>query len=244
MNNKQLTYLNGMKDGLPICAAYLAVSITFGFSAVQSEMPAWLATLLSATALTSTGQFAGINMILLGSSFIEIIVASLMINLRYFLMSLSLSQQIDQSTGTLKRIAMGFVVTDEIFAVASSKKSDLNFKYFMGLGFTPWAGWTLGTAIGALANSILPQRLELAMGIALYCMFIAIIIPPAKTEKKLFICIGISILLSCIIYFFIPQITFWFRVIIVAVIASSIMAFFFPIKTEEEIKKEEIKHDI
>lgn len=236
MNNNKLTFLDGIKDGLPICAAYLAVSITFGFMVVQNNLPAWLGVLMSATALTSTGQFAGINMILLGSSFFEIILTSFMINLRYFLMSLSLSQQLDSTTNTLKRFLMGFIVTDEIFAVGSSKGKELNFIYFMGLGLTPWLGWTGGTLIGAVANTFLPQKLSIAMGIALYCMFIAIIVPPAKNDKNLIVCIALSIFLSCILYYLIPQISFGFRVIIVAVVVSAIMAQYTQMKEKSASK--------
>lgn len=246
MENKP-TYFDGIKQGLPICVAYLAVSFTFGLVAVRGGIPVWLATVISATNLTSAGQFAGINMIAAGAGYLEIALAVFVINSRYMLMSLSLSQQLDRETNTLKRLIMSCFVTDEIFAVASTQKDKLNFKYFLGLATTPYIGWTVGTLLGGLVNGLLPENLRAAMGIALYCMFIAIIVPPAKKSKSIIFCILIATGLSCMLEFtpVLKNISFGFRVIIASVAAAAVTAVIFPVKEDGEtnLPKDEISGD-
>ncbi len=232
---EKLKFTNGIKDGLPICFAYLAVSFTFGIAAVQDGLSALLATLISATNITSAGQFAGLKMIAEGALFLEIGIAVFIINSRYMLMSLSLAQNIPQETKTLKRLVMSIFVTDEIFAVSHSKGKSVNFKYFLGLALTPYLGWTLGTLLGGLTDSLLPQSLQYAMGIALYCMFIAIIIPPAKKSIPITFCIGLSVILSCLFYYtpYLNRVNFGITVIICSLVSASVTAIAFPVKEKD-----------
>ena len=232
---EKVTFADGIKEGLPICIAYVAVSFTFGLVVVGYGAPAWLATLISATNLTSAGQFAGVSLMAQSAAYIEIIIAVLVINLRYALMSMSMSQQLDDETGTGKRLLMSAFITDETFAVATTKKRDLNFAYFMGLTLTPYFGWSLGTLAGALVGAILPDRLCAAMGIALYCMFIAIIIPPCKKSRAIIFCILLSVALTCLMYYlpFLAFITAGFRVVIAACVAAGVTAFVCPVKDDE-----------
>lgn len=232
---KELRYLDGLKDGLPICFAYLAVSFTFGLVTVKSGISAWVATLISATNLTSAGQFAGVNMMLALSGYFEIALAVFVINSRYMLMSLSISQQLDGSVGTLKRLFMSCFVTDEIFALASVQKRNLNFKYFVGLATTPYFGWAIGTLLGGLVNDLLPERLQVAMGIALYCMFIAIIVPPAIKSFAVVVAIGLATAFSCVLYYVpvLNEISVGFRVIISSVLSACITAGIFPVYDDD-----------
>lgn len=231
---KKLSFTNGIKDGLPICFAYLAVSFTFGLTAVQQGLNVFLATLISATNITSAGQFAGLKMIVEGTSFFVVFLAVFIINSRYMLMSLSLAQNLPEGTNTKKRLIMSIFVTDEIFAVGYDKGKDINFIYFIGLSLTPYIGWTTGTFLGGLTDSLLPESLSLAMGIALYCMFIAIIVPPAKKSKPICFCIALSIALSCLFYFtpYLNKINFGVTVIICSLVSSCITAWLYPIKEE------------
>lgn len=234
--DKQLTYFNGLKHGIPICFAYIAVSFTFGLVAVNYGLPAWLATLISATNLTSAGQFAGINMMAVAAGYFEVAMAVFIINSRYMLMSLSISQQLDGKYGTVKIMIMSVFVTDEIFAIASTQKEKLNFKYFLGLATTPYIGWVIGTLLGALVNNLLPASLQNAMGIALYCMFIAIITPPAMRSKSIAFCIFLAVGFSCMLHFIpgLNTISIGFRVIIASVLAALITAAIFPVKEKNE----------
>ncbi len=241
---KKLGYKNGIIDGLPICFAYLAVSFTFGLT-VTNDGFSWLfATIISGTNLTSAGQFAGIEMIAAGAAVLEVFIAVFIINSRYILMSLTLSQYLPEKTGIAKRAMMSFFVTDEIFAVANYRQDKLSFKYFMGLATTPYLGWTIGTLLGGLINSLLPPSLQTAMGIALYCMFIAIIFPPAKKSLPITFCILIATALSCAFYFipFLNQISMGIRVIISSVVSAILTAIIFPRKDDDKSEKiEEVK---
>ncbi len=242
---KKYDYKCGVIDGLPVGFAYLAVSFSFGIFAVQSGLPAWLATVMSATNITSAGQFAGVTLMAEMAAIVEVFFTVLVINIRYFLMSLSLSQQLDEKTPLWKRLIMAHFITDEIFAVASLSKKNLNFKYFMGLATTPLFGWTLGTLLGGLINNALPQSLQAALAIALYCMFIALIIPPAKKSKGIVVTIALAIGLSCFFYFtpYVKDyISSGIRVILSSLIAAAIAAWLFPIKVDED-EKEEIKNE-
>lgn len=232
---KSSPYLRGLKDGLPVCFAYLAVSFTFGIAATQKGFSALFSTLLSGTNLTSAGQFSGLEMISAGVSLIELFFAVFIINSRYLLMSLSLSQKLEKNVGIAKRLFMSFFVTDEIFAITNFSKGELKTSYFLGVATTPYFGWTLGTLLGAIVNGILPPSLQTAMSIAIYCMFIAIIIPPAKKELSVFICILLSGALSCVFFYvpYIKEMSAGIKIIIVSLLSAVFCAILFPKKEGE-----------
>ncbi len=177
-NGRDFNY--GFRKGLPIALGYIPVSFTFGLMAVTGGLPVWLTIFISASNITSAGQFAGTSLILAGAGYLEITLTTFIINIRYMLMSLSLSQKIQNKMPMYQRLIFAFGITDETFSVASMEQGKLPFYYLLGLITGPVCGWTLGTAMGALICSRLPENLSNAMGIALYGMFIAIIIPPAK----------------------------------------------------------------
>jgi len=171
--NKHFTY--GLKRGFPIALGYLPVSFTFGLMAVSGGMPIWMAIFISMSNLTSAGQFAGTNLILQGASLFEITLTTFIINIRYMLMSLSLTQRLGKDMTLPRRLLIGFGVTDETFTVASMEQGSLGFPFLLGLITGPFIGWSVGTALGAMICAALPSSLSNAMGIALYGMFIAII---------------------------------------------------------------------
>ncbi len=235
--NNVLTFKNGLTDGLPIGLGYLSVAFAFGVQASLLGLPVLISILISMTNLTSAGQLAGITVISTCGTILEIILTQLVINARYFLMSISLSQKLDDSFTMPHRFLCSAGVTDEIFAVAVSKKQQLNKKYFYGLVILPYVGWTLGTVLGAVAGNILPTQLQAALGIALYAMFIAIIIPPATKELSVILVILLSAGISCLFYF-VPvlfnNVSQGIAIIISAVVSAGIVAFFFPVKQEKE----------
>jgi predicted branched-subunit amino acid permease len=186
----------GLIDGLPIAFGYLAVSFAFGLYAANGGMAPLTAAFLSITNLTSAGQFAGTSLIFQQAPWFEIALTVLLINIRYLLMSLSLSQKIRAGTGPLKRLLISYGVTDEIYAVAISQPGEISASYMAGLIGLPVAGWTLGTLLGAAAGQILPDSLNSALGIALYAMFVAIVIPPARRSRPIRLVVGLAALLS------------------------------------------------
>lgn len=226
------SYSKGFKDGVPIGLGYLSVSFTFGMMAVNTGLPIWVAVLMSMTNLTSAGQFAGIALITTGAPYIEMALTQLVINLRYALMSLSLSQKADKSFNILHRLLISFGITDEVFAVASGQSSEIGTRYMYGLITAPYLGWTLGTFIGAAASTLLPETIGSALNIAIYGMFIAIIIPPAKHSLPVLKVILLSVVLSCLLRYtpVLNQLSGGFVIIICALVASAIGALLFPIK--------------
>ncbi len=236
--SKKLSFNNGISDGLPIGLGYLSVSFAFGVQASILGIPFYMSLFISMTNLTSAGQLAGLTVIASLGTFLEIILTQLIINSRYFLMSLTLSQKVDESFSIGQRFFLSAFVTDEIFAVASNKRGLINKKYFFGLVILPYIGWATGTLLGAVAGSSLPVQITNALGIALYAMFIAIIIPPAISVKGVLPCVLMATALSSAFYF-IPifaNLPNGFRYIISAVVSALITAYFFPIAQEENNK--------
>ena len=223
-------FKKGIKSGLPIGIGYIPVSFTFGFLAVSGGLPIWVAVMISLTNLTSAGQFAGTNLIFAGAGYLEVALTTFVINIRYMLMSLSLSQKLERKTGTLARLALAFGITDETFVVGSLKPGTLTAPFMLGLILMPIAGWNLGTLMGGCISTLLPQALQNAMGIALYAMFIALIIPAAKASVHVLCIICIAVAVQCGLNY-IPVFSFLsdgFRVIISTVAAAGLGAWLFP----------------
>lgn len=228
-------FKEGIKDGFPICLGYISVSMAFGLSAVKMGIPVWTAVLMSLTNLTSAGQFAGTTLLATHGTYLELIASMLIINIRYFLMSLSVSQKVDDEFTIGKRMITSFGITDEVFAVSTQRKKKLSFPYMMGLILTPVLGWTMGTLIGAVMTSLLPEALSDAMGIALYGMFIAIIVPPARDHKNIMFAVILAIVASYGFTYLpgLSKISGGWTVIIITVLVSFIAAICFPIEEEE-----------
>ena len=232
----EMTFQKGLRDGVPICLGYLSVSFTFGMMVVNSGLPSWLAVLISMTNLTSAGQFAGTDLIIAGGAYLEVAVTTFIINIRYMLMSLSLSQKVEQRMPIWQRLLLSFGITDEIFAVAMQKKSSINARYFAGLMTLPYFGWAIGTLLGATATSFLPEALRGPLQIAIYGMFIAIIIPPATKIRPVALVVIASALLSCAFRWIpgINQLSSGWVIIICAVVVSAFAALRYPVSDTEE----------
>ena len=237
---KKLSFKNGLKDGLPIALGYLFVSIGFGITAINSGLNPIEAILISATNVTSAGQVAGVRVMteqsVILSSALEMILTQLVINLRYSLMGISLSQKTDDSFNTRNRMLCSYTITDEIFAVASTQSGLINVPYFLGLSLLPVIGWTAGTAIGALVGSSIDPQLSAIFGIAIYGMFLSIFIPPAKKNKGILLSVLLGAVVSCLIYYLpvFSIISSGFSIIISSVTAASAAAVLIPHKEDEE----------
>lgn len=230
------SFLNGIKDGLPIGLGYLSVSFALGVQASLLGIPFFMSVFMSMTNLTSAGQLAGITIIAAIGTFLEIFLTQLVINARYFLMSFSMSQKIDPSTKISTRLFYSFFLTDEIFAVASSKPGPINKKYYLGLVVLPYFSWAIGTLLGAVLGEVMPSRLADALSIALYAMLICIIVPPSIKIKGVLPAVLIAAGISCFIYYapFMSFISQGIAIIIAALIAATIVAILFPIKPQKE----------
>lgn len=226
-------FVRGLLDGFPIGLGYLSVSFGFGISAVKLGLSVLAAVGISASNLTSAGQMAGITVISAAGTLLELALTQLIINIRYSLMGIALTQKLSGEFNTARRILCAFFITDEIFAVASSKREPITPKYMYGLFILPFIGWTLGTFIGAVAGEILPTSISNAMGIVIYGMFIAIVVQMCRVSKKVIISGAIAGAISILLYYFAKFISAGFAIIISAIAASAVCALFFPIKEEE-----------
>lgn len=223
---KENTFMQGIVDGLPICLGYVSVAFAFGIFSVGNGLSVSEAVLISMTNVTSAGQLSAVPIIAMGGSFLELALTQCIINLRYSLMSVSLSQKFDRSIRLLDRFLLAFVNTDEVFAVASSKPHRVSRRYMYGLILTPYLGWSLGTLVGALAGDIFPPMLTSALGVAIYGMFIAIVLPASKKSRSTALCVLLAIALSCLFRFTpgLSKVPTGFTIILCAVAASAVFA--------------------
>lgn len=228
-------FRHGIRKGIPIAIGYLSVSFTFGVKAVHGGIPVWIAVLMSLTNVTSAGQFAGITLMIAQGGYVELAMTTFIINIRYMLMSFSLSQKVDSRLTLGQRLRIGYGITDEIFAVAMAEQGTISAHFMYGLITMPVLGWTFGTALGSMASQLMPDVLSRAMELGLYAMFIAIIIPPAKKNKAIAIVVALAVVIACILYTapVLKNISVGFQVILATVLAASAGAFLFPVKQEE-----------
>lgn len=224
-------FRRGFHAGLPIGMGYFSVSLSFGILAVSYGFSWWQAVLISMTCVTSAGQFAGIGIMCSPGQYIAMLISQLTINIRYSMMSISLSQKVDGSINKLWRWILGFLVSDEIFAVASAERN-VSRPFFLGLTILPYTGWALGTLCGALVGNVLPQRLMNALCIALYGMFVAIVVPVAKKEKPVLAVVILAMVVSCLFTWLpsLKDISSGISVSLCAILAAAAGAVIFPVK--------------
>lgn len=227
-------FTQGLRDGVPIALGYFSVSFSFGILAVGGGLTIFQGALTSLTNMTSAGQFAGLQIIIAGGALLEMVMTQFIINLRYALMSLSLSQKLSEKVTLMQRFIIAFANTDEIFAVAMGHQGSLTFSYMAGLQILPIIGWTSGTAVGAAAGSILPASVTSALNVALYGMFIAVVIPTARKVRPVLLAVILAAAMSSIIYYvpLFSGISAGMSIIICTVAASAAGAVLFPVSEE------------
>ncbi|WP_371381740.1 AzlC family ABC transporter permease [Sporomusa aerivorans] len=236
METNRLQWKNGFRDGIPIALGYFAVSFTFGILAKKAGLTAFQAVVISLANVTSAGQFAALGLMGASATYLEMATTQLVLNLRYCLMSCVLSQKLNSKAPFWHRFLLAHGITDEIFGVAVCKSDKLNPFYNYGLMSSAIPGWTLGTFFGVISGEVLPERIISALSIALYGMFIAVIIPPAKGNKILTGIILLSMLMSL---FFAKTEIFHsvspgFKIIILTVLIAGVAAFLFPVRKADE----------
>lgn len=228
-------FLRGIKDGIPIALGYFAVSITLGIAAVKAGMTPGQASLTSLLINASAGEFIGFTLIAQNAGYVEVFIMEAVANARYLLMSCALSQKLDPKESLIKRLLVGFNVTDEIFGISISVPGKLNPFYAFGADVVAMPSWALGTLAGGILGAVLPTRIVSALSVALYGMFIAIFVPPAKKNKVVLSTVIAGAVLSFImteasIFSVIPE---GIRIILLTVIISLAAAIFFPVKEED-----------
>ena len=228
-------FAQGFRYGLPVTLGYLPVSFAFAVAAVANGIPWPVVVLISMTNFTSAGQAAGADLIQASAPLPEIGVTVFVINIRYMLMSLSLSQKLE-GMPVLKRLLLANGVTDEIFFLAMQKGGRLSGGFVAGLAAGPYGGWVLGTLLGALAGGVLPAALSSALGIALYAMFIAIVVPPSRRSKAVAVTALVAVGLACLFRYLpgLRLIPSGWALILAAVAAAAFAALRFPVEDSQE----------
>lgn len=233
-------FKQGIKDGIPIGLGYFAVSFTFGIMAVSAGLAVWQAVIISLTNLTSAGQFAGLPLIAMGGSCYELALTQLVINMRYCLMSFALSQKLERNIPWLHRFFVAYGVTDEIFGVSISREGRLSPYYSYGAMSVAIPGWTLGTLAGAVSGDILPGFIVSALSVAIYGMFLAVIIPPAKKERPVLLAVIAAMAVSTLFTVTpgLKQVSSGFVIIITTILVAGAAAWLYPIE-EKEVSDDE-----
>ena len=229
-------FLRGIKDGIPIALGYFAVAFALGIAAKKAGMDVVQAGMMSITMLASAGQYGAITVIVGGGGYLQMAVTTLIVNLRYLLMSCALSQKVDPGLGMGHRFLLSYPVTDEIFGIAMAVEGRLNPFYNYGAAAVAAPGWTAGAILGAAAGAILPRRVENALSVALYGMFLAIIIPAAKKNKIVAFVVAFS--MGCSFLFakapVLREISSGMQIILLTVLIAGAAVFFFPVREAEE----------
>lgn len=228
--SRRREYREGLRHGFPIACGYFFVSFTFGILGASLGFRWWESTLISMTNLTSAGQIAGVKTIAAGGSMFELALSQFIINLRYSLMGISLSQNMSEDVNRSKRALLGFGITDEIYGVAASRKTPVTTVYFLGLMTLPYIGWSLGTLFGAILGDILPATVTEVMSLAIYGMFIAIVVPAAKESRRVLFVVILAAAVSCLMYYMpvLKEVSVGFAIIVSAVAAAAVGAWLFP----------------
>lgn len=231
MNKKVL--LEGMKAGLPIGIGYFAVAFSLGIAMRNAGLTSFQGFLFSALNLASAGEYAAVQVIQSHGAYLEVAVVTLIANMRYLLMSTSLTQKFSPTTNMAERLLVGYGVTDEIFGITINRKGFIDPIYNLGALLVAVPGWAFGTSFGIIAGNILPARLVSALAVTLFGMFLAIIIPAAKKDKVVLGIVLVSFIMSFIFDKLINSISNGTKVIILTVLISAIWAILFPVKEVE-----------
>ena len=233
----------GMRDGIPIGLGYLAVAFSLGITARNAGLNALQGFLISILNNASAGEYAGITVIAANAAYAEIAIVTLITNARYLLMSCAMSQRLEPGLSLGHRLLMGFDITDELFGIAIARPGYLNPYYTYGAMAMP--GWSIGTSLGIIAGNILPERVVSALSVALFGMFLAVIIPPARKNKVVAVLVALSFVASfaCSVLPWISTLSDGTRTIILTVVISAGAALLFPVPKEKLLRKEFPTHD-
>ena len=245
MISRKTWFSRGMRDGLPIAIGYFAVAFALGIKATAAGLTPWQSALMSLLNVTSAGEAAAIALLGVGTTYVELAFTQLVINIRYLLMSCALSQKLSQNTPILHRLLVGYGVTDEIFGISAAVDGHLSPYYSYGAIAVAVPGWTLGTLLGAVMGNVLPARATTALGVALYAMFLAIVLPPARKSRVIAGLVAASAAASAMLTLLCEKLSLaWFtegfRIIVLTVVISAAAAILFPLK-EEKAEAEEVQ---
>ncbi len=236
--NKKTVFFEGVKSGIPIALGYFAVSFSLGITARNAGVTPLQSLVISLLCNASAGEYAGFTVISAAATYIEMALMIFIANARYILMSCALSQKLSPNMNFAHKLFIGFDLTDELFAISVARPGFLDPLYFYGAAAISIPAWAIGTALGTVTGNIIPETLVNALGVALYGMFLVVIIPPAKKNRIIAVLIAICFALSYVFnrLSLFSGISSGTKIIILTIIISVAAALFFPVK-EEEVSK-------
>lgn len=228
-------FIQGMRDGIPIGLGYLAVAFSLGITAKNAGLTAVQGFVMSWLGMASAGEYAAITVIAANAAYLEMAVITLVTNSRYLLMSFALSQRLSPDLGIGHRLLIGYSITDELFGIAVAQPKPLDPKYSYGSYLVAVPSWAIGTALGITAGNILPVRVVSALSVALFGMFLAVIVPPAKKDKVIMLFVILSFVLSFLLQKIgaLSMLSAGGRTIILTVVLSAAAAALFPVREED-----------
>lgn len=236
MNHNKNAFIDGIKDGIPIALGYFAVAFSLGIVAKKAGLDPVQGFISSMLNHASAGEYAEFTVIMGDAPYIEMAFVILITNMRYLLMSCALSQKFHSDTSGVHRFFVGFGITDEIFGISIARQGTLNPYYNYGAMAVALPGWSMGTAMGIVAGNILPASVVSALSVALYGMFVAIIIPAAKQNKI----VGGVVAVSFLVSYAVSRIELFSRmsdsmkISLLTIAIAGLAAVFFPINEDEE----------
>lgn len=243
--SRRQAFQDGVRDGMPIALGYLAVSFTLGTAIQKAGMTAFQGMLASFLNNASAGEYVGFSLIAAGAAYWEMAMMTLITNARYLLMSCALSQKFAPGAALIHRLLVGYAVTDEIFGISIARPGYLNPFYNYGAMAVAMPGWAIGTWLGVVVGNILPLRAASALSVALYGMFLAVIIPPARKDRVVASLVMVSFAASFLAERlpFLSGISGGTRTILLTVVIAGVAAMMFPVAGDETAKKENDRHD-
>lgn len=235
MNRKKNAFVNGIRDGVPIALGYFSVAFSLGIVAKKAGLNPFQGFLSSILNHASAGEYAEFTVIMANAPYLEMAFVILITNMRYLLMSCALSQKFDANLSYPHRILVGFGITDEIFGISIGRSGALNPYYNYGAMAIAFPSWAFGTAIGIVAGNVLPTSVVSALSVALYGMFIAIIVPVSKTNKI----VGGVVVVSFLASFAVSRITLFrhmsdsMKISLLTIIIAGFAALLFPVNPDD-----------
>ncbi|MEO3947793.1 AzlC family ABC transporter permease [Gorillibacterium sp. CAU 1737] len=197
--DEEESWREGVKAGIPVAVGYLPIAITFGMLAETAGLSPWIAVAMSLIVYAGASQFVGVTMLASGAAPLAIVFTTFILNFRHFLMSSALTQKINPTLASRVKAITAFGITDETFAVASLHRSSrtLSVPYLLGLNAVAYLSWNCGTWAGLLLSSGLPELVKSSMGISLYVMFLALLVPGVKTSRPALMVAVLAALVQC-----------------------------------------------
>lgn len=228
--------IHGLRDGIPIAMGYFAVTFSLGIIAAKAGLTAPVGFLSSFFIRASAGEYGTYTLMAVQAAYVEVIAMCLVANLRYMLMSVALSQKIAPGTAWWKRLLMACCITDEVFGVSVAHPGYTPPAYTFSVALISTLFWASGCAVGITAGSLLPQPMVTALSMSLYGMFLAIIVPPARSDRNVLYALIASVVLSglCAVTPVVSQWSSGMRTVVLTVVISAVAAWLKPIKTDED----------